>query len=179
MAPSTSRFPGWHPAFGLFAYILVLAFFFAKVEIQIEGGQGWAAGLPTWRVEQHWLLDIFWGGRPMTGYHAWVFSFMALVFHLPPVLMGGWSLALEARILGSLMYFWTIEDFLWFLLNPAYGWAKFTPADIPWHKHWALGVPWDYLTFSVIGFGLLVWSYLPRGTGQSPGNGPGQAPPQS
>ncbi|WP_407669535.1 hypothetical protein [Paraburkholderia heleia] len=43
------------------------------------------ANLPTWRIEHHWLLDIFWGSRPMTGYHAWVFPFMALFFHLPPL----------------------------------------------------------------------------------------------
>jgi len=54
---------------------------FAEVEIQIEGAAGWASSL---RLEDrdHWLLDLFWGGRPMTGYHAWVFSFMFLAFHL-------------------------------------------------------------------------------------------------
>ena len=64
-------------------YIALLALFFAQVEIQIEGPTGWAANLPTWRVEQYWWLDWFWGGRPLTGYHLWVFSFMALAFHLP------------------------------------------------------------------------------------------------
>ncbi len=63
----------------LLAWLLLLAFFFAQVEIQIEGARGWAASLPTWRIEGHWLLDLFWGGRPLTGYHAWIFSFMLLV----------------------------------------------------------------------------------------------------
>lgn len=66
-------------------YVLVLAFLFANVEIQIEGRGGWAANLPTWRIEHHWLLDLFLGGRAMTGYHAWVFSFVFLVFHFPMV----------------------------------------------------------------------------------------------
>ncbi len=48
-------------------WVGLMAFFFAEVEIQIEGGAGWATSLPTWRIEQHWLLDIFWGGRAMTG----------------------------------------------------------------------------------------------------------------
>ena len=48
-------------------YIALLALFFAQVEIQIEGPTGWAANLPTWRVEQYWWLDWFWGGRPLTG----------------------------------------------------------------------------------------------------------------
>jgi len=141
------------------AWVALLAFFFAEVEIQIEGAQGWAAGLPTWRIEQHWLLDIFWGGRAMTGYHAWVFPFMALIFHLPVFLEGCWDGKREARILGGLMLFWIIEDFLWFLLNPAYGWQAFHPQGIPWHKKWLLGVPTDYLTFTVTGGLLLWWSF--------------------
>jgi hypothetical protein len=85
----------------LLLWVIVLAGFFAMVEIQIEGGQGWAAGLPTWRIEQHWLLDLFWGGRPMTGYHAWIFSFMFLAFHLPLAMLGRFSWRLEARCLGG------------------------------------------------------------------------------
>ena len=48
--------------------VLALALLLANVEVQIEGGAGWAANLPTWRIEDGWLLDLFWGGRPMTGY---------------------------------------------------------------------------------------------------------------
>ena len=47
--------------------IVVLAYVFAKVEVHIEGTNGWASKLPTWRIERHWLLDLFFGGRPMTG----------------------------------------------------------------------------------------------------------------
>jgi hypothetical protein len=147
-----------HPLL-LLSWVLLLAFFFANVEIQIEGAQGWACGLPTWRIEKHWLLDIFWGGRPMTGYHAWVFPFMLLVFHLPQVMQDRLSLRLEARCLGALMLFWIAEDFIWFVANPAYGIARFAPAFIPWHKHWLLGVPTDYLVFTAAGTALLAWSY--------------------
>lgn len=140
---------------GLLLWVLLLAFLFAEVEIQIEGAAGWAANLPTWRIEQHWLLEVFWGGRPLTGYHAWVFSFMALVFHLPVFFAERWSWREEARVLGCLMLFWIAEDYLWFVLNPAYGVAKFAPALVPWHKHWWLGVPTDYLVFSAIGMLLI------------------------
>ena len=160
-AASGKGFPLLH-ALGYLAWIFLLALFFAKVEIQIEGGQGWAAGLPTWRVDQHWLLDIFWGGRPMTGYHAWVFSFMMLVFHLPAFWAWKWSWSLEARTLGGLMLFWIIEDFLWFLFNPEFGWEKFAPANIPWHRHWVLCVPTDYLTFTIVGMILLIFSFWPK-----------------
>jgi hypothetical protein len=151
------------PLLLLLAYIALLALFFANVEIQIEGDQGWAAGLPvTFRVEEHWLLDVFWGGRPMTGYHAWIFPFMALAFHLPMASAGQWTPRLQARALGGLMVFWILEDLLWFLLNPAFGWAKLVPAHVWWHKHWLLGLPTDYTTFSVVGLSLIAWSYTHR-----------------
>lgn len=143
----------------LLFWVFLLAFFFANVEIQIEGAHGWAASLPTWRVEKHQLLDIFWGGRPMTGYHAWIFSFMFLVFHLPQVLHNSFSLRLEARCLGCLMLFWISEDFLWFVMNPAFGIARFSPAFVPWHKQWFLGMPTDYMVFTIVGVTLLWWSF--------------------
>jgi len=129
------------------------------VEIQIEGAQGWAAGLPTWRIENHWLLDLCYSGRPLTGYHLWVFSFMALVFHLPMVMAGRPTWRLEARVLGCLMGFWIVEDFLWFVLNPAFGVAKFVPGKVPWHKHWFCGFPTDYWLFAAIGAALVAWSF--------------------
>ena len=126
------------------AWVLLLAYFFANVEIQIEGAAGWAAGLPTWRVEKHWLLDIFWGGRPLTGYHAWVFPCVALFFHFPLLFMRHFSLRAEARIIAFIAIFWITEDFLWFALNPAFGLARFSPQFVPWHIHWLGPAPVDY-----------------------------------
>lgn len=145
--------------FLLLAWVALLGFFFAQAEIQIEGNAGWAANLPTWRIESHWLLDIFWGGRPMTGYHAWVFPFIALFFHLPLFFMAQWSWRLEARVIASIMLFWLIEDFLWFVCNPAYGLANFDPAHIAWHKHWLLFAPTDYWVAVALGGALLWVSY--------------------
>lgn len=49
------------------------------------------------------LLDLFWSGKPMTGYHAWVFPFVALFFHLPAVFFGrvGRGASRRASSLGS------------------------------------------------------------------------------
>lgn len=140
----------------LSAWIAVLAFFFACVEIQIEGGAGWAANLPTWRVGNHPLLNIFWGGKPLTGYHVWIFSFMALMFHMPIFMCGRFSLRLESRIIGSVMLFWIIEDLLWFVLNPHWGIGRLKPEFVSWHKAWILGLPVDYFIFGIVG-GILVW----------------------
>ena len=137
-------------------YVLVLAFLFANLEIQIEGGGGWAANLPTWRIEHHWLLDLFLGGRAMTGYHAWVFSFVFLVFHFPMVTQWRFSMRDECQALAYLMVFWIVEDFLWFVLNPAFGIERFNPQDASWHKHWLWHAPleyWIFLPVAVLIFG--------------------------
>jgi hypothetical protein len=84
---------------------------------------------------------------------------MLLVFHLPAVMLSTWSWRLEARIFGAVAIFWIIEDALWFVLNPAYGLAKFSPQNIPWHKHWFSFMPTDYWTFSLAGLVLIFISY--------------------
>ncbi len=133
----------------------MLAYVFAKVEIQIEGQHGWATRLPTWRIERHKLLDIFFGGRPLTGYHAWMLFFMLLIFHFPAVATWTWSWPLEARMLACMIVFWILEDALWFLLNPYWGWRKFRPSDAMWHKRWLWWLPLDYWVFGVVAAGLL------------------------
>ena len=149
----------WRDALLLTAAVALLAACFAQTEIQIEGPAGWAANLPTWRIEKHWLLDIFWGGRAMTGYHAWVFSFVALMFHFPFVFVRTWSPRLECRALACILLFWTIEDFLWFVLNPAFGIGRFAPEFIPWHHHWWLCAPADYWVGIVTAGVLMTISY--------------------
>ena len=140
-------------------FVFVLAIFFAHAEVHIEGDAGWAANLPTWRIEDHWMLDVFWGGRAMTGYHAWVFSFIALFFHFPIFFSMQWSWAIEARAVASVMLFWISEDFLWFIINPAFGWKRFHPQHVGWHKHWACGAPVDYWIFGVVSAALFWYSY--------------------
>ena len=143
----------------LLGWVLILAALFAELEIQIEGARGWAAGLPTWRMNDAPVIKLFFGGREVTGYHVFAFTFMFCVFHLPLAMLGQFSARLEARILGSLMLFWIIEDFLWFVMNPAYGLPRFRPDCIPWHRVWLLGLPQDYLVFTLAGLILIAWSY--------------------
>jgi len=166
-AGQTSSAPRGIP-WALLAWIVLLAALFAQVEIQIEGPHGWATDLPTWRLTSVPSLQLLFGGREITGYHVFVFTFMLAVFHLPLAFSGDFSLRIEARILGSLMLFWILEDVLWFVMNPAYGLARLTPQAAPWHPHWALGVPVDYLVYPTLGAALIVLSFRqPRPTGQT------------
>lgn len=167
MSAFVSIAPGLrHGPWVLLAWVALMAFLFAKLEIQIEGPHGWAANLPTWRLPKTSALRKLFGGREVTGYHVFAFAFMAAAFHLPLVLFGQFSLPLEARILASLAAFWILEDFLWFALNPAFGLARFKPQHVPWHPHWFLGVPVDYLVMSAGAAALFIYSYW------SPAQGP-------
>ena len=53
------------------------------------------------------------------------------------------------------MLFWIVEDFLWFVFNPAYGIARFDPAHVAWHKHWLWHAPVEYWIFTPVAFALL------------------------
>src|SRR4051812_25510323 len=100
--------------------VLVTAFLFAKVEVHIEGDSGWAEKLPTWRIKNR-LTDLFYGGRPLTGYHLWVQLFVLAMVHVPFAVGLAWSPRAEALVVSFMILFWIVEDFLWFVVNPAYG----------------------------------------------------------
>lgn len=137
----------------------VAAFLWAKLEVEIEGKDGWAKNLPTWRVENHFLLKVFLGGRPLTGFHVWAFSFVGFVFHMPLLWIGRWTWPLEVEIIASLLLFWVLEDFLWFMVNPHYGWRRYHARAIEWHPDWFWGLPVDHWGMLAISFLLLAWCH--------------------
>ena len=145
----------------LLVFVLLAAIAWAKMEIEIEGKHGWAEKLPTWRIEKHLLLDIFYGGRPLTGYHVWAFSFVFLSFHLPFFWNVPWTWRAECRVIAAYDLFWVIEDFLWFVLNPHYGWKNFKRTFVWWHRRWFLGLPVDYWMLFSLAAGLFWLSYPP------------------
>jgi hypothetical protein len=136
----------------LLAYLVAAAFTFAKVEIEIEGPHGWAATLPTWRICNRWT-KVFYGNRPLTGYHLWLQAFVFVIAHLAFALrLSPWSWPLELRVIGFVILFFLVEDFLWFVLNPAYGIRRFRREHIWWHAPtWWWIMPRDYWVFSVLG----------------------------
>jgi hypothetical protein len=52
-----------------------------------------------------------------------------------------------------------IEDFLWFVLNPDFGLAGFNPKNAFWHKNWIFGAPVEYWAASILGTGVMAWTY--------------------
>jgi hypothetical protein len=132
---------------------------FALLEIQIEGNAGWAANLPTWRVENRWTRRLL-GGRPLTGYHLYAQLFVLIAVHLPFGLrFAPWSLRAEGRAIAFLILFWILEDFLWFILNPGYRLRGFRRSRVDWHAGaWWWIMPREYWLFLPLGVALYAWS---------------------
>src|ERR1700677_1201960 len=106
-------------------FIIILSYFFAKVEIAIEGPNGWAKNLPTWRLpEDHWVSRVVFSGKPATGYHVWLEIFLVSFLHVVYAFVP-FSWTIELQILAFFCFFSIVEDFLWFALNPAFGVRNF------------------------------------------------------
>jgi hypothetical protein len=123
-------------------YIAALAWLLAMVEVQVEGPNGWAENLPTWRLEPAWLLRLS-NGKALTGYHLYLIGFLLSVFHLP-LLFVGFSRAVEARIVSRYLLMAVCWDFQWFLWNPVWGLRRFLTQRVYWLPRRLLRIPVEY-----------------------------------
>jgi hypothetical protein len=141
-------------------FLVAAATVFALLEIQIEGAAGWARSLPTWRIDNRWTRWLF-GARAVTGYHVYFQLFLFVVLHLPYGLgLVPPSVGAELRIVAFLLLFWVVEDFLWFVFNPAFGIRGFRRERIPWHAEtWWWFMPRDYWIFVPAAIGAYVASW--------------------
>ena len=128
-------------------YFFAIAYVLAHLEIQIEGPHGWAAKLPTWRWDSPAVLR--WAGKPITGYHVCLISFILLFIHLP-VLSQPWSLEREGETLSQFFLLAVFWDFLWFVCNPPFGLPRFNAEGVWWFKKWFLGLPASYFSGLVL-----------------------------
>ena len=141
-------------------FLLATAAIFASLEIQIEGHNGWASALPSWRIHNRWTRLLL-GSRPLTGYHFYTHLFITALLHAPFALaLVPFSWAAELRILAFFILLWLVEDFFWFVLNPRYGIRRFSAANVPWHAAtWWGFMPREYWIFLPLGIGLYAASW--------------------
>jgi hypothetical protein len=138
--------------------VVLLGVIFGLLEIQIEGKHGWAAKLPCWRKEKGFIVKLF-GGRPLTGYHTYMVIFVFLMFHFP-FLFTDWELKKQLLVWGLMYGFFLVEDFTWFVFNPAYGIRKFRRGEIWWHTSWWGPVPSIYYFLAAISILMIVLSQM-------------------
>jgi hypothetical protein len=141
------------------------AFALAGIEIEIEGGYGWAERLPTWfrrRGVVGQVYGVLMGHRPLTGYHVFAFSIPIIVLHFPYVMGADWSLAAELLTLATFFAIAVVWDYLWFVLNPAYTVRRFKQGAVWWFEvPWIWRFPLDYylgIGLSIVLAGLAAWS---------------------
>jgi hypothetical protein len=147
--------------------LFVYALLFALVEIEIEGKNGWATHLPTWFRRTPAYARVYGfllSGKPLTGYHVVMFFVPFFSFHIGLAFGQPWSWGLEARVVASYLVWNVTWDFLWFLLNPAFGWARFRKGEIWWHNRvWIGRLPIDYVNALVLSFVVAGLPWLVRG----------------
>lgn len=129
----------------------IIAFLFALVEIEIEGKYGWSEKTNTW-YKKKGLAAKIWGlflnGRPITGYHLFMFALFLLLLHSAFFLDLSWNLINELGVLSIYFVLIALEDFLWFVFNPDYTIKNYKKEKIWWFSksYWIFGLfPIDYL----------------------------------
>lgn len=128
--------------------ICALALWFALIEIEIEGAHGWALRLPTWfrtRGPAGRVYGAISGGKPLTGYHLFMATLPLVILHLPFGYGADWSWAAEIMVVATYMAFAIGWDYLWFILNPAYGLRRFRRGEVWWYQGpWVGRLPYEY-----------------------------------
>ena len=128
----------------MFIWMLLLAFFHAKQETEIEGKAGWARHLPTFRINIFITKLLI--GKEITGYHIYMLLMFLVIFHLPLFFIP-FTWRNESTIMGLMSIYWVIEDFLFFIVNPHFRLKNFCKSKICWHKRWCL---WDLIPVSYV-----------------------------
>ena len=77
-------------------------------------------------------------------------SFVAILLHTV-FLFIEWTLKIELKVIAFFILMAVIEDFLWFILNPAFGISKFNKLNVPWHTMWFLKIPTFYWVLLPLG----------------------------
>ncbi len=153
-------------------FLSVLATIFACIEIESEGKNGWAHAMPTWyRTSGFWgrAYMMLMGGKPLTGYHTFMFFLPLMMFHIQFFTGAEWSIVAELEA-WALFFLWCpFWDYFWFVLNPAFI-GKFKREHIWWHHKnpWVFGLfPSDYLMGALISIGFAFTATWLSGTNAS------------
>jgi hypothetical protein len=141
----------------------------ACVEIEAEGKFGWAEKMPTWyRTTGFWavLYGKVMSGKPLTGYHAFMFFFPVLLSHAHFVSGVAWSASGEMMAWAMYFVWCPLWDYDWFVLNPAFQ-GKFRKDRVWWHAKspWILGkCPAGYLVGLALSLGFAAGASLVDGS---------------
>ncbi|MBU0706847.1 hypothetical protein KKG41_00560 [Patescibacteria group bacterium] len=133
-----------------FIWIIIAFASISFWEAYIEGRHGGAA------KQVGWVWKIF--GLRLTGYHIMLFGVTIPLFLLLPIIAYGYDTKLLATVACGYLIGIIIEDFLWFVVNPAYPFRQFR-ADKVWWYPWIKFGRWRMpLIYPVaLALALIIW----------------------
>jgi hypothetical protein len=126
----------------LIVFAVILSIFLALLEIQIEGENGWAGKLPTWKIKNPFGKFLNW--PYITGYHVFLGLFLFFCLQLPFFIDFAFNLKNEILIIEVFFIIMLLEDLFWFVFNPRWGVKKFFTEDIWWQTKKFLFLPKNY-----------------------------------
>ncbi|TAL51318.1 hypothetical protein EPN81_00170 [Patescibacteria group bacterium] len=145
---------------GAILYWFLFAILLAAIEVEAEGKNGWAEKMPTWyrtRGIGGRLYGLLMGGKPLTGYHLFMFFLPLVAVHVGFFQGVRWTISSELIVLARYFALTVLWDYLWFILNPHYGFSKFRRENVWWHQksYWVFNrFPIDYAIGWILSLGL-------------------------
>ena len=112
----------------VFLVIQAAMVFLALIEAYQEDETGW-------KHNKHWFSIRLPMGTQIHAYHVFMFAGLLpiFIFVLPFVLVG-WDGHLFLVLLFSYIFGITLEDFLWFVVNPHFGLGKWNKKHVTWYS---------------------------------------------
>lgn len=124
-------------------------------EAYVEGKHAWDEGKLGWK------LDL--GFIKLTAYHFWLFWVMWPLLLSMPLILTGWNSELFGILASAYFSGLVVQDFFWFVVNPAFDLKHFDPKHVKWYPWLSIGrihIPLFYLVG--IGLALLSWALFWR-----------------
>jgi len=122
-------------------------------EAYMEGDTGWKWNPKWWRINLP-------RGYTYTAYHVWAFLIFApIVFIILPLIVAGFSWRFFWLLLAAVLLGTTLEDFMWFVVNPSYPLSKWNPNETKWYPWFKLGrlhLPISYIVKIVLATLILI-----------------------
>lgn len=136
----------------IYAAMIAMSFW----ESYVEGRNSWDKGKLGWKIR-------FKGKYSLPAYHFYVFCIMWPLLLTLPLVIYGWNLRLFGILVSAYLSGMVIEDFMWFVVNPAVKLSEFNSkfADYyPWLRAGKFEIPVLYIVGIVIS--ILSWYFMWR-----------------
>lgn len=130
-------------------YTFLYSLLWALMFVNAEGSDGWG-GKSGWVIsgKKWFFMNLFTFGRPIRLLPVFGIITFIVSYLFPPLwnISKGFPFTLTnwGELIAYFALFAILEDLLWFLVNPHYGFSKFKKEFIPWHPRWFLRIPIDY-----------------------------------